>query len=342
MASPLVTIFTLLTMVSPSFGLTTVNTAAIKNTLVPDFYKTKCPNVEQIVLDVVTKKTKETPGFIPGLIRLHFHDCFITGCDASILLTPQRYNHFAAEIAHPLNGLGMRGMNVIDEIKAELESKCPGVVSCADIIAYAARDAVVLAGNPRYSIPAGRRDGSNVDGSQPHGLPAASYPVDLLTEMYAEKGLTKDDLIVLEGAHSIGQSKCSGSIVVKDVVLNATGSEQVINQQFKNMVQQKYCPPKPTPELDAFHVPLNPEKIDTAWGVTFFNNLMQGKGILPSDLAMFADSTTHDLVLKYAANQTLWAQAFNDAMTKIGKINVKTGEEGDIRKQCSVLNSVYL
>ena len=63
------------------------------------------------------------------------------GCDASILLdtTPSgepvektsRANVFASQI-----------FKYIDRLKADIERECPGVVSCADILAYATREAV--------------------------------------------------------------------------------------------------------------------------------------------------------------------------------------------------------
>lgn len=62
------------------------------------------------------------------------------GCDGSVLLNSTATNQAERE-AHV--NFGLRGVAEIDEIKAALEYACPGVVSCADILIMAARDATV-------------------------------------------------------------------------------------------------------------------------------------------------------------------------------------------------------
>ena len=101
------------------------------------FYQTTCPSVETTVRAAVQSAIRSDPTIAPGLLRMFFHDCFVNGCDGSILIDGPTSEKTA------LPNSQLRGFDVIDAAKRQLESTCPGVVSCADILALAARDSVV-------------------------------------------------------------------------------------------------------------------------------------------------------------------------------------------------------
>ncbi|MBA0579842.1 hypothetical protein Gohar_016241, partial [Gossypium harknessii] len=120
---------TLLSMPATGFGQGTTRVG---------FYSKTCPRAESIVKSTVESHFRSNPAIAPGLLRMHFHDCFVNGCDGSVLIDGPNTERKAVQ-----NSL-LRGFDVIDEAKAKLEAACPGVVSCADILALAARDSVVL------------------------------------------------------------------------------------------------------------------------------------------------------------------------------------------------------
>ena len=139
-------------------------------------------------------------GIKAGLVRLFFHDCFVQGCDASVLLKPDNDTNPQPEMLGIPN-LSLRGFEVIDAAKAALEAECPGVVSCADIVAFAGRDAsVFLSGSAiNFTMPAGRYDGKVSLASETlPNLPPPFADVARLKAMFAAKGHDTVDITTRE------------------------------------------------------------------------------------------------------------------------------------------------
>lgn len=62
---------------------------------------------------------------------------YVQGCDGSVLLSSST-NQAEKDFVSNQN---LRGFQIVDRVKSALEKACPGVVSCADILALVARDA---------------------------------------------------------------------------------------------------------------------------------------------------------------------------------------------------------
>ncbi|CAM6108505.1 unnamed protein product [Calypogeia fissa] len=90
-----------------------------------DFYEESCPQFGKIVEDTVAYYSAQDPTTPAPLLRLFFHDRFVQGCDASLLLNSTTNN--TAEKDAAIN-FSVTNFYVIDDIKTQLEEQCPGTV----------------------------------------------------------------------------------------------------------------------------------------------------------------------------------------------------------------------
>ncbi|XP_021766315.1 cationic peroxidase 1-like [Chenopodium quinoa] len=300
--------------------------------LSPNFYSSSCPNALSTIQSAVQSAINNETRMGASLLRLHFHDCFVNGCDGSILLDDTA--NFTGEKTAIPNQSSVRGFEVIDTIKSQVENVCAGVVSCADILAVAARDSVVALGGQNYTVLLGRRDSTTANASAANSnLPAPSMNLNQLITLFSNHGFNPQELVALSGAHTIGQARCT---TFRSHIYNETN----INSTFASSLQSN-CPrtggDNTTSPLDT----TTPNTFDNA----YFTNLLSLKGLLHSDQELWSGNTTgttDNQVSAYSSNSTAFFTDFSNAMIKMGNMSVLTGTSGEIRTNCRKPNSAGL
>ncbi|RLN12583.1 peroxidase 16-like [Panicum miliaceum] len=296
------------------------------------YYASTCPNVETLVRGAVTQKLQETFNAAPGTLRLFFHDCFVRGCDASVLLSGPDDEHSAGADTT----LSPDALDLITRAKAAVDGdpRCANRVSCADILALAARDVVSQTGGPYYPVELGRLDGKvGTRAVVKHNLPGAGFDLDQLNKLFAANGLTQTDMIALSGGHTIGVTHCDKFVRRLYPFKGGAGAGPPMNLYFLRQMRQT-CPLNYSPSAFAMLDAVSPRKFDNG----YYQTLQQMKGLLASDQVLFADRRSRATVNYFAANQTAFFDAFVAAMTKLGRVGVKTGSDGEIRRVCTKVN----
>nr|POE75891.1 peroxidase 59 [Quercus suber] len=346
--------------------------------LTPNFYDKTCPNLQNIVRNEVQKAFNKENRMAASLLRLHFHDCFVNGCDGSVLLDVSGGEKFALSNLNSVRGFevvdhikstvesacpgvgcdgsvlldvsggekfalsnlnSVRGFEVVDHIKSTVESACPGVVSCADILALVARDSVVITRGPSWTVLLGRRDGF-VSISLDGTDAALPSAFDTLDAIISKfKRVGLDEKDVV----SLSGSHTIGlarCAAFSNRLFNYSGTGLPDSTMDRNMLSQlqKLCKDGDQNQTTLLDQYTEGGGYINIFGNHYFQNLLNGKSVLSSDQVLLSSSKTSYWVQIYNDDNDLFFDDFADAIIRMGNIKPPRGSRGQIRKNCRRVN----
>ncbi|XP_061340714.1 peroxidase 11 [Gastrolobium bilobum] len=309
-----------------------------------DYYASTCPTIFDIVKKEMECAVLSDPRNAALILRLHFHDCFIQvhswsqGCDGSVLLDDTVT--LKGEKKADTNIHSLKGFGLVDRIKNLVESECPGIVSCADVLTIAARDAVILVGGPYWDVPVGRKDSITASFELANtNLPTPNESLLSIISKFLYQGLSVTDMVALSGAHTIGMARCQNfrSRIYTD--FESTSVKNPISESHLNNLKS-ICPPIGGGDNNISALDyVTPNLFDNS----YYQLLLNREGLLNSDQEMYSSVfgiETRELVKKYAADPLAFFQQFSYSMVKMGNItNSESFITGEVRKNCRFVNT---
>ncbi|OAE31360.1 hypothetical protein AXG93_3789s1000 [Marchantia polymorpha subsp. ruderalis] len=318
--------------------------AYLSNGLQNDYYRHSCPTAESVVRRVVRANVSDPSN--PNNLRFAAG----LGCDASVLL-----NGLGTEKTARINKF-LQSSEIIDKAKQELEKVSPGVVSCADILQYAARDSVVAElpfaldlkdtselisdvckwilqlNGSSWKVQGGRRDGcvSRADSADSE-IPSPDLDLDGLTASFNRKGLSRDQMVILSGAHTSAAGHCE-NLVTRLYNFNSTHATDPSIPAAYAAQLKSLCPQRTF--NDSVFIVL--DTVSPFFDAGYYVTLEQHQGLFTSDQILFDDPRTRPLVESLTDNK-LFEKDFGEAMRAMAAVEVKL-YEGEIRNDCRMIN----
>ncbi|CAL5094548.1 unnamed protein product [Urochloa decumbens] len=307
-------------------------TGAANGSLKLGYYSSSCPRAEDIVREQVTQLYHKHGNTAVSWLRALFHDCMVGSCDASLLLDTSPGAAGVSEKSSP-RSFGMRNFKYVDAIKSALERECPGTVSCADVLALAARDgaAILGGGGPLATTPmrTGRLD-SRVAASHAdveRAIPDHNATVSEMLAAFAAAGVSggAEAVTALLGAHSVGRVHCA-NLVAR------------LYPAYGEYLRGR-CPTADAREdtrdvAYARNDRVTPMVLDNM----YYKNLMARRGLLLVDQRLADDPRTKPFVERMAADNDYFHERFAAALVALSENNPLGAGEGEVRRNCRFVN----
>lgn len=185
-------------------------------------------------------------------------------------------------------------------------------------------------GGPSWNLGFGRRDARTANKTEAERVfPKINSTVAELIAIFSQQGLNARDMIALSGAHTIGAARC---ITFQKRIYN----DKNINSSFA-ATRQETCPRIGGNSNIAPFDMQTPDIFDNQ----YYKNLVLQSGLLHSDQVLYDKGGSQvALVNKYSTDQSAFFADFASAMTKMSNIRPLTGNDGEIRTDCTIINKI--
>ncbi|XP_024357732.1 peroxidase 29 isoform X1 [Physcomitrium patens] len=314
--------WTVTLLVGAAVAVVVTNLAAVTDAELQYGYydRVGCFGVENRVRTLVRRSFIADVTASAAMLRLAFHDCQVGpgGCDGSIMIEGN-----GGEMSSG-NNFGVKRLDIINSVKADMEKMCPTTVSCADIIAMAGRDAVAFNGGPDIKIPLGRKDAVSSSATEADAkLPPATSSIDRVFNVFGAFGMTHEESVAILGAHTIGVGHCK-SIQDRLQSNSPTAPNSLV---FRTQLTAACA-------VNVFNIAvLTNDATQFTFDNQYFKDIQNGRGLFTVDNLLSIDPRTAPIVNTYAANKGAFFAAFQSAYVKLTSRALK-GNQGSVRSTC--------
>ncbi|VAI10791.1 unnamed protein product [Triticum turgidum subsp. durum] len=293
------------------------------------YYDTLCPAAEIIVQQEVSKGVSGSPGTAAGLLRLHFHDCFVRGL--------RRVGAAGLDAGQP-GGEGRAAKLEPPRVRGDRRGQDAAGAGLLRRRLLRRRARLRRQRRPRPGrrqlVPgAGRatrrqRLGGGGDQREPAAADRQREPAQ--PDLRLQGPLPGPDGRALR-AHTVGMAQCS-SFSSRLYSYGTNGGKDPSMDPAYLATLTTQCPQSGASQPVAMD-PVTPNTFDT----NYYANVAANRGLLASDQALLADNSTAAQVLGYTASPGTFQTDFASAMVAMGAIGVLTDNQGTIRTNCRVV-----